>query len=674
MANLNFQNAKVLGVSQTSNFIGGDVFRLSTTQTIEIEGFFKVPNSNWGTVTQEDGTGVGNPPSNFDNIQAEIVQMKSSFLSDEGFSTIILNGVEIGQGKIISLDFPSSGDITEDSITFGKYVASIEVYTAASSVNAGYTNTNVDLYDSSTVSKINSYAVNIEDFSESFDFDISEDDSYNYSHEISLNLRKVSDTEFDSKTIAQEIAVAILELSNTLNAKLGYIDNRYKEYLRKIEGTANYSENYDELQHEYTFSKNLSILSRYTETEFYSAKITHAIAVSNVGIINVTESGEIKGMKVDDGKYINAKTAMNTEIGYSSERCNTIYEKYKLDSGATGILFDQKYGEEQSGREPESLSAESHANTLKRAIKTSKRFNSFDGTVSYDVEYTDDPKIGTSFSHQYTLELAKDSSNITTITQRGTIIPYEDKRPDFTRTSNGNPILGANSFYKEATKLEDAPASGDLLHSNGEINALYQEVEANKLLYKYQMTNSSVTFPKFGVTISYSRTFSDDTAILDPSVNNGIKRLSLSYDNNAPVRIKSTHLVPNMKENVTDSDQISLGERVVSINAVVERDFTKTNKIGKETQDANNGDDAITFQRAKLNTGLTKVIKEAKLNILFLNSVDMPAESYDIYPRSCSYSINSSNQIEFRLGAEYVFKNGRHFSDLDSFFIEEAST
>ena len=335
---LNFQNAKVLGVSQTSNFIGGDVFRLSTTQTIEIEGFFKVPNSTWGTVTQEDGTGAGSPPSNFDNIQAEIIQMKSKFLADEGFSSIKLNDVEIGTGKIISLDFPSSRDITEDSVTFGKYVASIEVYTAASSVSAKYTNTNVDLYDPSTVSKINLYAVNIEDFSESFDFDISEDDSYNYSHEISLNLRKVSDTpkdstltEFDSKTIAQEIAVAILELSKTLNAKLGYIDDRYKEYLHKIEGTANYSENYDELQHEYTFSKNLSILSRYTETEFYSAKITHAIAVSNVGIINVTESGEIKGMKVDDGKYINAKTAMEAEILESSKRCNDIYEKYKLD-------------------------------------------------------------------------------------------------------------------------------------------------------------------------------------------------------------------------------------------------------------------------------------------------------------------------------------------------------
>ena len=111
MANLDFQNTKILGVSQSSNFIGGDVFRLSTTQTIEIEGFIKVPNSDWGTVTQEDGIGGGN--SNFGNIQAEIVQMKSLFLGDEGFSTIVLNGVAIGQGKVISLDFPSSGDIVE---------------------------------------------------------------------------------------------------------------------------------------------------------------------------------------------------------------------------------------------------------------------------------------------------------------------------------------------------------------------------------------------------------------------------------------------------------------------------------------------------------------------------------------------------------------------------------
>jgi len=674
MADLSFQNAKVLGVSQSSNFIGGDVFRLSTTQTIEIEGFIKNPNSDWGTVTQEDGVGVGNPPSNFDNIQAEMVSMKGKFLADEGFSLVELNGISIGQGKVISLDFPSSVDIREDSITFGKYIASIEIYAAASSVNTKYTN-DINIYDESTVNKINLYAVNIEDFSESFDFNIAEDDAYNYSHEISIKLRKISDTStpaFDSKTIAQEIANAILELSKTLNAKLGYIDNRYKEYLRKIEGTANYSENYDEFQHEYTFSKNLSILSRYTETEFYSAKITHAIAVNNFGIINITESGEIKGMKNNSGKYANAKTGITAEIGNSSERCNTIYTDYK-----TGLLSDQKYGEESLA--PASLSSVDEDNdTLKRAIRISKRFNSFSGTASYDAEYTDDPKIGTLSSHQYTIELAKDSNNITTITQRGTIIPYEDKRPDFTRLntvdSKPNPILGSNSIYKQITKLSDTPETGELLHSSGEINTLYKEVEANKLLYKYQMTSSSVTFPKFGVTISYSRAFSDDTAILDPTVNDGIKRLSLDYDNSAPIRMKSNHLVPNMKENVTDSDQISVGERSVAISAVVERDFTKTNKIGKETQDGNNGDDAITFQRDKLNTGLTKVIKEAKLNVLFLNSTNMPAESYDIYPTACSYSINSSNQIDFRLSAGYIFKDGRHFNDLDSFFIEEVNT
>ena len=66
-ANLDFTNTKILGVSQASNFIGGDVFRLSTTQTLDIEGFIKVPNetgSSWDDVTQVD--------SNFGTIQEKI--------------------------------------------------------------------------------------------------------------------------------------------------------------------------------------------------------------------------------------------------------------------------------------------------------------------------------------------------------------------------------------------------------------------------------------------------------------------------------------------------------------------------------------------------------------------------------------------------------------------------
>ncbi len=66
MANpdLNFKNTKILGVSVASKFIGGDVFRLSTTQTLDIEGFIKVPDETWDGVTQTD--------ESFDIIQNEI--------------------------------------------------------------------------------------------------------------------------------------------------------------------------------------------------------------------------------------------------------------------------------------------------------------------------------------------------------------------------------------------------------------------------------------------------------------------------------------------------------------------------------------------------------------------------------------------------------------------------
>jgi hypothetical protein len=197
----------------------------------------------------------------------------------------------------------------------------------------------------------------------------------------------------------------------------------------------------------------------------------------------------------------------------------------------------------------------------------------------------------------------------------------------------------------------------------GEINNFYKQVmnDNTASLSEYQMTNSSVSYPKWGIGISYSKAFSDDEAILDPAKNNGIKRLSLRYSNGAPVRIKSAHLVPSVKENIYDADQISLGERSISINAIVERDFDHTNELPL----------AIGFQKTKLSTGLVKITKEAQINLLFTKSKHIRPESYDIYPTQCNYSINSDNQIEFALNAEYVFKDGRQVEDLDSFFIKD---
>ena len=103
MPGLNFKNTKILGVSQASKFIGGDVFRLSTTQTISIEGFIRAENADldWDGASQVD--------ENFSSIQGQINSMKAEFLTGGGFTDITLNEVPIGNGKIVSLDLQSMG-------------------------------------------------------------------------------------------------------------------------------------------------------------------------------------------------------------------------------------------------------------------------------------------------------------------------------------------------------------------------------------------------------------------------------------------------------------------------------------------------------------------------------------------------------------------------------------
>jgi len=589
----------------------------------------------------------------FEKIQNTINEMKTKFLEGNGFQEeIILNEQAMGNGRVLSLDFPSSQTTTENSIAFGKYNATIEIYKKAEgkgSVNEDFAS-DTDLYDPATIDVINSYALNIEEFSESFTFNVTEGDAYNYSQEISINLRKSLFEETEESfgaTVAQAIVSAILKQEEHLNAKLGYIDDRYKGYIQKIKGTAYFSENYNSVRGEYTFSRNLSMLPTYSVGDYYSAKITHAITMNNSGIFNIVESGEVKGMKGHsaDSRYTKAKDGAVALILSASGRCEDAYDEYR-----GSFLVDQGYDIDGSITLSPTISSN-------KPIRTSKRFNPLAGTVSYDIEFTNDPKVLDGFIHEYTIEASKDSANVTTVIQRGTIIPYQDKNKHFDNYIKET----KNDFATSMIPTLNAKIAFDAI--KGEVNDFYQQVmdDDNVSLSEYQMTNSSVSYPKWGISISYSKTFSDDEAILDPEKNNGIKRLSLKYSNGAPIRLKSTHLIPSVKENIYDADQISLGERSISINAIVERDFDNTNELPN----------AIGFQKIKLNTGLGKITKEAQVNLLFTNSKHIRPESYDIYPTECSYSLNSDNQIEFSLGAEYVFKDGRQVEDLESFFVKD---
>jgi hypothetical protein len=646
-----FKNVKILGVSVASNFIGGDVFRLSTTQTLDIEGFVKEPNDKWDGVSQVN--------ESFEEIQNIINEMKTEFLEGNGFQEeIILNEQAMGNGRVLSLDFPSSQTTTENSIAFGKYNATIEIYKKAEgkgSVNEDFAS-DYDVYDPASINKILEYALNIEEFSENFTFNVTEGDAYNYSQEISINLRKSLFEETEESfgaTVAQAIVSAILKQEEHLNAKLGYIDDRYKGYIQKIKGTAYFSENYNSVRGEYTFSRNLSMLPTYSVGDYYSAKITHAITMNNSGIFNIVESGEVKGMKGHsaDSRYTKAKEGANFLISEASDRCKDAYDEYR-----GSFLVDQGYDIDNSITLSPTISSN-------KPIRTSKRFNPLAGTVSYDIEFTNDPKVLDGFIHEYTIEASRDSANVTTVVQRGTIIPYQDKNryfDSYVKTTKNDFDSSMIPTFNDKIAFS---ASTSTTGIGGEINSFYKQVmdDPNVSLSEYQMTNSSVSYPKWGISISYSKTFSDDEAILDPEKNNGIKRLSLKYSNGAPIRLKSAHLIPSVKENIYDADQISLGERSISINAIVERDFDNTNELPN----------AIGFQKIKLNTGLGKITKEAQVNLLFTNSKHIRPESYDIYPTECSYSLNSDNQIEFSLGAEYVFKDGRQVEDLESFFVKD---
>ena len=638
----NFTDATLLGYQVNKNYLGEGVFALSTIKNISIEGILD------NRVNNSDSEGV---KENFQKI--------SGFLTGivNAYDAVIVNGYNLGTGKVNNLSFPD-----QNPIRLGSYKYDIEIVE-----NSDFSNIQTgDIYGT-FLSGVNDKILSLD---ETLNFDNAANGDYSYNHDLNI---QYYDTGSDLFTKSKNFANSVY--SDSL--KLGLI-GPFSGFYDVLKTKKNYfSETYDLISKRCGFSKKILINKNYNNN--YTTTLNHTITLDTNGKITVTEQGVIKGL--DNTLNYTADNYFNTELANSYNRCQNVFNVYveKYGLGAKDSLFTQPFN----------------------LCKTADWFNN---SLEYSVSYVNDPAFEGNVINTYNITVNKDIQEVGVYTEQGEIIQvgqvgditglnliktkYQAAK---TRASTNYPTyklrnssLSAGSFYNinlpskillqgwalssygedvnGTYTLQNTPLFGSqvtyLADNQGDgIYGIYffgtswilrefvggiQEwrvITTNKVLPLNNWVQVSSAgpagsiqeIPTYNNQFSYSIEKTNDNSILegDPYY----KSLSMKIDDQSPTNMYKEYIIANKNpKNVLFlfGNQVEIGNRSVNINGTLVRPT------------GNFWAAPIAFPLTDLKS---KSISGA-LNLI----------SNDAYIDNINYSYDSDNNFSFNLSVKYLDK------------------
>ena len=184
---MNFNEAQFLTYNHQNNFLADGTFRYGSTKALSIESVIDTRVSN------TDGSGVKES-------QESLMELISGA---HNFQKIIINGVDFGYGRVISINSESGPNWDTNQIRIGKNIFDIEI--SDSGENDLYNMTGN--YLTGLKEKFSKHHL-LEEFNENFTFDFSEDNKYSYVHNVSAKYfsgAEVSDPIGEARTLASGI-------------------------------------------------------------------------------------------------------------------------------------------------------------------------------------------------------------------------------------------------------------------------------------------------------------------------------------------------------------------------------------------------------------------------------------------------------------------------------------
>ena len=641
MANkIDFSNATLLGYNQDNYFLGDGIARYGSTRRLSIQ------------VMTHNVSGVG---FNNDGVSQSWSGFSGAMASGDNFGEVIVNGYELGSGIVESIAIE-----TDNPVRVGYHRVNIECpYKNADDMhNLSNSGPYIGLR-SAVGDNVNREL--IRDFSENFSFEQDEDGDYTHQHSVSVRFEEGSsiDSEIGS---AKALATTLFAAGNA--PEFGYLPGITSFYKTKASDRHYYTESYDLFTKSCSFTKRLKIDGE--DEDDYTKKITHSVTLGTNGIVSVTENCEITGKNT----YAQATAGMTGEINDSAARCLAFFDLYKdnyLGPKYSGSSSAPTITNGTTTIAPSALNA--------KAISLQKQFFKKKKKVSYSITYNNDPNILSNFIHNYSMSYSEQKNGAITITENGRILPYDtgSKDANFNKTeirdryktikSNDTSSFQerAKAYYKDLTK-EDA-------------NAPDEEV--------LKSISSTISFPREGREISYTKQHSDDlsfrggytsagfnsgTGFPDSTVtepnsasDKKINKLLVNISDKAPTLIRNTYMIPNKEDKYQliheplegKGKQTNMGKRTVSIKALVAREEGKNVFIDFPT---------LTTQLDYLKD--LAIIKAAEV------AIDFKLTKFDWFIESCTYSFNNNRDLDFNLNAVYLTKSTGDYDNVAPTIID----
>lgn len=489
--------------------------------------------------------------TNSDGVSGIQTGIKTLLDSATDYSPVIINGITFGSGKIDSIDLAESNDVR------------IKNYTIALSI---YDTGNLFNVQSGYYSGINYNDFNLVDtISESFN--LTQDNPNTRSYQHSVSLRATSGINIEPIQIAKSIASGLFLATNITGFLLEYPSSSVKKY---------YTESYNLITNECNFVENAeyNLLSGN-----YSLTYTHSIETREDGISDITENGEILGLVKP--KFSAAQSGLNEQLPLIFGRCSGVFDAYKPTDCYP-----------------------LNTNIVSKQIG----LNTFDGTITYGIQYTNDPRLNDLYSWEYTHKMDRSENNIYTVSENGIIAgfgkKFQDKYP--------HAISGYNVI------IPNIPSR---------VSGFYATVYPSSPFPLHQIGKSEGRSELNG-EISYGATYTDDITIYGLT---GIKKLDIEYRDSSPTAKSTEFNILNVKQIIQPQDIANQGQRDLTLNIIGSRNWNINDYLGE----------ARTLAVNYIPTGIGS----------------------DVYLNDCNYNF-VKNDNKFSFSSSWMFYSGKAFDDL----------
>ena len=409
---MDFSNATVLGITRKSEFIG-DTARYKTTKELKIEGYLL----NLG---------------NTDGVAGVLSELEAFDASANNWQDIILNGVDMGQGTIVNLNFAQDRDVTKKT-----YTATIRIPEQgdfSSLIGTDYTGLGYTNFQF------------LEHFSESSSFQggIKKD---TYSQNIKITLK--GPYSLNAVTAAQTIAHNFLENNDLINTVgTQYNNQSVKKY---------YDESYDEINNVFDFSYKYDINN--DSNGVYSLTRSHTLDFDTAGIAKVIEKAEYQGHTPT--QFDTANTQARIDIGNAYTRCAAIFAGY--------------------------LNSSQNRSLSTNALSKSWVGNPFDGKITYSITFSNAAKISAYTSYwEYEISVDKSEAGNYSLTESGNVVGFGH----VIETKYSNALADWKGHIQNSISTRLAPyytAGGNLRLLSD--STTYQKV-TGKITYNVKYTDS----------------------------------------------------------------------------------------------------------------------------------------------------------------------------------------